>query len=190
MTLLDDVPRRVQMQARSVDAAIGFRHDLDVDIRRPGFGLGRRRVERNDMAAPDLVQLGGVRRLDIVGAPIHPVDDEMQPVAQLVASQPLGEHPADDRLGDLLAVGGVLGRAALVGEAVVGQRPVHGLDDVAPLAHLAQGRLGLRGYGPAADLHLGRQPHALQLPGAGDQQPVEASLSQNHSRGFGWPTAH
>ncbi|VTZ25775.1 hypothetical protein MPC1_2590002 [Methylocella tundrae] len=47
---------------------------------------------------------------------------------------------------------------------------MHGLDDVAALAHLAQGRLGLRGDGPAADLHLGRQSHALQLAGAGDQQ--------------------
>jgi hypothetical protein len=73
-------------------------------------------------------------------------------------------------LGDLPAVRGVLDGAALVGEAVIGQRPVHGLDNVAALAHLAQGPLGLRRDGPAADFHLGGQPHALQLAGAGDQQ--------------------
>ena len=56
VALFDDVPCRFQMQARPVDAAIGFRHDLDVDIRRPGLGLGRRRIERDDMATPDLVQ--------------------------------------------------------------------------------------------------------------------------------------
>jgi hypothetical protein len=59
------------------------------------------------MPAPDLGQAGRIRRL-IVGASVHPIDDEMQPVAQLVAGQPLGEHPADDPLGDLLAVRGVL----------------------------------------------------------------------------------
>ena len=64
--------------------AIGFRHDLDVDIRRHWLGLCRHRVERDDVAAPDFGQAGGVRRLDIVGPPVHPVDDEMQAVAQLV----------------------------------------------------------------------------------------------------------
>ena len=122
------------------------------------------------MAASYLVQAAGVRHLDIVGAPVHAIDDEMQPVAHLVAGQALGEHAAHDRFGDLLAVGGILPRGAFVGEAVVGQRAVHGLDDVAALAQFAQGRLGLRGDGPAANLHLGRQPHALQPAGAGDQQ--------------------
>lgn len=71
VALPDDVPRRFQTQARPIDAAIGFRHNPD-----------RYRVERDDMAAAHLVQLGGVRRLDIVGAPIYPVDHQMQTVAR------------------------------------------------------------------------------------------------------------
>jgi hypothetical protein len=114
---------------RLIGKRASFRHDPDVDIRRPGFGLGRHRVERDDMAAPDLGQVGAFRSLDIMGAAVHPVDDKMQPVAQLIAGQPLIEHPAHDPLGDLLAVRGVLSGAALIGEAVIGERPVHGLSN-------------------------------------------------------------
>ena len=137
VALFDDVPRRFQMLARPVDAAIGFRHELDVEVGRSGLGFGRRRIERDDMAAPDLLQARRVRRLDIVGAPVHPVDDEMQPVAYLVASKPLGEHAADDRFCDPCAMRHILRGGAFVSEAVVGERPMHRLDDVAALAHLA-----------------------------------------------------
>jgi hypothetical protein len=95
-------------------------------------------------------------------------------------AQPLGEHAAHDRRGDLLSMGDVLGRTALLSEAVVRERPVHSLDDIATLAHLAQRRLGPRGDRPAADLHLGRQPHALQPAGAGDQQRPVAARGLHH----------
>jgi hypothetical protein len=42
--------------------------------------------------APDLIQAGGVRHFDIVGAPVHAIDDEVQPIAHLVAGQARGEH--------------------------------------------------------------------------------------------------
>jgi hypothetical protein len=77
VALLDDAPRHFQMHTRLVDAAIGLRHDLDVVIRRPGLGLGRRRIERDDAAASYLVKASGVRHLHVVGAPVHAVDDEM-----------------------------------------------------------------------------------------------------------------
>ena len=95
------------------------------------------------MAASDVVDAAGVRHLDIVGAPVHAIDDEVQPVAHLVAGQALGEHAAHDRFGDLLAVRHILRGRAFVGEAVVGQCPVHGLDDIAAFAQFAQRRLGL-----------------------------------------------
>jgi len=47
-------------------------------------------------------------------APVHPVDDEMQPVVQLLTCQPFSEHPSRDPLGDPLAVGGMLIGAALL----------------------------------------------------------------------------
>ena len=54
----DDVPRGFQMLARPVDAAIGFCHELDVEVRGPRLGLGRDGIERDDMPSPDLVQAG------------------------------------------------------------------------------------------------------------------------------------
>ena len=115
-----------------------------------------------------------------MGAPVHAIDDEVQPVAHLVAGQALGEHAAHDRFGDLLAVRHIVRGGAFVSEAVVCQRPAHGLDDVAALAQFAQGRLGLCGDGPAANLHLGRQPHALQPAGARDQQRTVPSRRLQH----------
>ena len=52
----------------------------------------------------------------------------------------------------------ILRGGALVGEAVVGERPVHRLDDVAALADLAQRRLGARRDRPKAGLDFGREP--------------------------------
>ena len=47
---------------------------------------------------------------------------------------------------------------------------MHGPDDVAALAKLPQGRLGLGRDGPSPGLDLGGQPHALQLARPLDQQ--------------------
>ena len=50
------------------------------------------------------------------------------------------------------------------------QSPVHGLDDVAALAQLAQGRLQLFAQLPAAGRRLGGEPHPLQLAKPGQPQ--------------------
>ncbi len=57
----------------------------------------------------------------------------MQPVAHFVAGQSLGQtRPA---IGSVmpLPVGDIIAGATLIGEAVILQRPVHGLDDITAL---------------------------------------------------------
>ena len=58
---------------------------------------------------------------------------------------------------------------------VIGQRPVHGLDNVAPLAKRFQGRLGLAGDNPAFRLRLGGEAVVFQtLRPADHKVPVLA----------------
>ena len=58
---------------------------------------------------------------------------------------------------------------------MIRQRPVHGLDDVDPLAKLFQGRLGLAGDNPAARLRLGGETVVFQtLRPADHKVPVLA----------------
>jgi hypothetical protein len=52
--------------------------------------------------------------------------------------------------------------AALLGEAVIRQRPVDGVDDVIARAQRFQGGLGAFGDKPASGLHLGREAIPLQ----------------------------
>ena len=57
-----------------------------------------------------------------MGASVHPVDDKVQPIAHLVAGQSLGEHPADNGLGDLATVPDILRSSAMpwmVGNEVI-----------------------------------------------------------------------
>ena len=112
---------------------------------------------------------GGIH-LDVMHAPVHPVDHQPNPLAHLVAAKPFVEHPTDDALGRVLAVQDVARGMAVLRQPFALQRPVHGLDDVAALAKLPQHRLGLWRYNPFAGLDLGRQPHALQLARPLDQQ--------------------
>lgn len=48
--LLDDIPYHAEMLTRLVNAAVGVRHGVEVDVGGPGLGLGRHRVERDDVA--------------------------------------------------------------------------------------------------------------------------------------------
>ena len=106
---------------------------------------------------------------------VYAIDDQIDALAHLVARQPPGQNAADDRLARTFAMRGVLADAALLGAAVIGQRPVHGLDDVAPLAKLFQGRLGPVRDDPAARLRLGDQTIAFQCLSPADQKvPVLA----------------
>src|SRR5471030_1374298 len=104
----------------------------------------------------------------MMDAPVHAIDDQTDALAHLVASQPLVEHPAYNALGHLRPMQDVARGMAVLGQSLALQSPVHGLDDVAALAKLAQYRLGLWRHHPAADLDLGRQPHALQFLGTVD----------------------
>jgi hypothetical protein len=93
---------------------------------------------------------------------IRPIHKGIDPLSHFVASQSLAEDAANDQLRWPVAVWHVLACTAFLGEAVVRQRPVHGLDDVDPLAKLLQGRLGLAGDNLAAGLRLGGETVVFQ----------------------------
>src|SRR5262249_40116878 len=88
----DPGSRLLEMMARTVDAARPSGYIADVEIGGARLRVGRDRIERDDMAALHFVQSRRVRGLDIVSAPVHTVDDQMQSVAHLIPGQPLVEH--------------------------------------------------------------------------------------------------
>jgi hypothetical protein len=49
VTAFDDVPRGFQMLARPVDAAIGLRHGVDIEVGGLWLGLGWDGIDRDDM---------------------------------------------------------------------------------------------------------------------------------------------
>src|SRR5216684_1363461 len=132
----------------------------DVAVR--GARTGRGGAGHDDHASADVLGAGGIH-LDVMHAPVHPVDHQPDPLAHFVAAKPFVEYPPDDALGHLLAVLNVVRGLAVLRQPFALQRPVHGPDDVAALAKLPQHRLGLWRYNPFAGLDLSRQPHALQL---------------------------
>ena len=71
----------------------------DVAVR--GTRAGRPRAGRHDHAPLDLLGSGRVH-LEVMDTPVHAVDHQPHPLAHLVATQALVEHPADDRLCRLL----------------------------------------------------------------------------------------
>ena len=97
---VDGGARPLQMLGRTIDAPFaGDIHDIAVRGARPGRGG----AGRDDHAAADVLGAGGIH-LDVMHAPVHPVDHQPDPLAHLVAAKPLVEHPADDALGRVLAV--------------------------------------------------------------------------------------
>src|SRR6266404_711593 len=89
---------------------------------RPRFSAGRPPGYLGDHAAPHLLDRVGAGEFHVMDPAIDAVDDEIDPLAHLVASQPLADHPADDVLAGAQAAEDILVDAALVGEAVVRQR--------------------------------------------------------------------
>src|SRR6202043_2436016 len=116
------------------------RHHGDVAIRGPV--TEHRRGGLHDHAGPYLVDAGGVGELHVVDPAIHTIHHQIDPLPHFVAGQPLADDPADDLLAGTLAVNGVLADAPVLGEAVVLQRPVHGVDDVLTDPKLLQGCFG------------------------------------------------
>lgn len=113
---------------------------------------------------PDRVlrQLDLGRQRDVVRAAIDPVDDEVAALVQLV-HQALGGDAAQHRRR-------VLARRK---HRQLARRLAHGAlhraDDVAAFAHRAQDGFGIALHGPHGGHRL-RQPHALQVLQAADQQ--------------------
>ena len=169
---LDLFARPLQMRARTVDACLAG-HVGDVQISRPRMGNRRRHLD--DHAPPNVLDAGRISELKMMDPAVHAIDDQIDPLAHLIAGQSLAEDTADNRLGGPAAVGDILADAAFLGEVVIGQRPVHGLDDVDPLAKLFQGRLGLAGDNPASRLRLGGETVVFQtLRPADHKVPVLA----------------
>ena len=107
----------------------------------------------------------------MVGPAVDPVHHDGQVLAQLVG-QILIDDAADDGLFGRPVMDLEGQRVAL--QAIGLQRLVHVADDVAALAHLAQGRLHALAQFPNARRVLGRQPHLVQLgETAQAKRPVE-----------------
>ena len=122
------------------------------------------------MPRPDILKAGGIGKLDMMDATIDAIDNETDPFSHLVAGKAFADHPACDRLRKLGAMDGVLVHAAPRSEAVIGQRPVHGLDDVVALAEFLQARLGPVGESPASGFVLRGKTVTLQPLHPVDQQ--------------------
>src|SRR4051812_7475793 len=163
---VDGGARPLQMLRWAIDAFLTG--DIQ-DVAVCGALPRRRGAGRNDHASTDFLGAGGIH-LDVMHVPVYPIDHEPDPLAHLVAAQPLIEHAADDALCRVLAAQDVARRVAVLRQPLALQCPVHGFDDVAALAKLPQRRLGHGGYDPFAGCDLGGQPHALQLARALDQE--------------------
>lgn len=88
--------------------------------------------------------------------------------------QPLVDQPADDRRAVLAGVDGEVCDTALLAEP--GEGLVHGLDDVAALAEIAQGPFRARLDEPFVDAGIGGEPHLFEMAQAGDEQPTDLGI--------------
>jgi hypothetical protein len=137
--MVDRGARPLQMHGQTIDASLTC--DIqDVAVR--GARTGRSGACHDDHASTDVLGAGGIH-LNVMHAPVHPVDHQADPLAHLVAAKPFVEHPADDVFGRIRAVHDVACGMPIPDQALSFQCPVHGLDDVTALAKLAQCRLGL-----------------------------------------------
>jgi hypothetical protein len=148
------------MPARLVDAGSIIRHHGDVAIRRSR--AGDRRSGLHDHAAPHLVEAIRFGELHVVNPGVNAVDHQIDPLPHLVAGQSLADHPADHLLAATATVKGILVDAAHLGEAVVGERPMHGVDDVRARSQRLQDFLGTVGDIPAPRLGLVGKAEAFQ----------------------------
>src|SRR5712664_3778709 len=155
----------LQMAARQIDAVL--RHTGNGAVGRTAADLSR--SDPDDAADADDLDPSRIDAGNVVGAAVDAIDDEGQVFAQFVGEM-LVDDAADDRRRGRAVVNPEARRIAL--KAFRPQRLVHGLDDIAALAHLAQGRLQLFAQLPAARHGLAGKPHSLQL--AKPRQPQRA----------------
>jgi len=95
-----------------VDARHGLAHGFQMgrwSINAVGVGLledvliccsrnAGRRIDRNNVASPDVLCLG-CRDLKVMNTPVHPIDGKPHAFAQLIAAQCFGDDAPDDPLG-------------------------------------------------------------------------------------------
>ena len=103
----------------------------------------------------------------MVRAPVDAVDDGVGRAIQLVVQAAL-DQASQDGLCGLVAVKREAGDVGLA--SCPAHRPVHRLDDVAPGAEVAQGRLKAGLQGPLRRADLFGQTEALELGGTADHQ--------------------
>src|SRR6266581_3660138 len=127
-------PRLLQMAARPIDALL--RHAGNSAI--GGTAADLSRSDLDDAADADDLDPSRIDAGNVVGAAVDAIDDEGQVFAQFVG-EILVDDAADDRRRGRAVVNPEARRIAL--KAFRPQYLVHGLDDIAALAHLAQGRL-------------------------------------------------
>src|SRR5712691_10680547 len=155
----------LQMAARLIDAVL--RHTGNGAVGRTAADLSR--SDLDDAADADVLDSSRIDAGNVVGATINAIDDEGQVFAQLVGEM-LVDNAADDRRRGRAVVNPEARRIAL--KAFRPQCLVHGLDDIAALAHRAQGGLQLFAQLPTARRGLAGKPHSLQL--AKPRQPQRA----------------
>src|SRR4051812_44058957 len=107
---VDGGARPLQMLRWAIDAFLTG--DIQ-DVAVCGALPRRRGAGRNDHASTDFLGAGGIH-LDVMHVPVYPIDHEPDPLAHLVAAQPLIEHAADDALCRVLAVQDVARRVAVL----------------------------------------------------------------------------
>src|SRR6266566_3717819 len=96
----------------AIDASFtGYINDVAVGGARPGRGG----AGHDDHASADLLGAGGIH-LDVMHAPVHPVDQQPDPLAHLVTAKPLVEHAACDALGRVLLMHDVAGGMSVPGQ--------------------------------------------------------------------------
>src|SRR5882724_4071915 len=149
-------PGLLQMAARPIDAILC--HTGNGAVGRTAADLSR--SDLDDAADADIFDSSRIDAGNVVGAAVDAIDDEGQVFAELVGEM-LVDDAADDRRRGRAVVNPEARRIAR--EALRPQCLVHGLDDVAALAHLAQGRLQLFAQLPATWRLFGGKPHPLQL---------------------------
>src|SRR6266700_6232652 len=93
------------MLGRAIDASFtGYVDDIAVRSTRTGRGG----AGHDDHASADLLGAGDIH-LDVMHAPVHPIDHQPDPFAHLVAAKPFVEHAAIDAFGRVLSMHDVAG---------------------------------------------------------------------------------
>jgi hypothetical protein len=97
---VDGGARLLQVLGRTIDTSL-ICDIQDVLVR--GARTGRGGAGHDNHTSADLFAAGGIH-LDVMDAPVHPVDHQPDPFGHLVAAKPFVEHPANDALGRVLSV--------------------------------------------------------------------------------------